>query len=80
MFINTPIEICEQRDPKGLYKKARAGEIKGFTGIDDPYESPTDAQLELDTGSLSIEQSVELLITELECRGILPNESALNTQ
>jgi len=74
VFINTPIEICEQRDPKGLYKKARAGEIKGFTGIDDPYESPAAAELVLDTGSLSIEQSVELLITELVGLGILPNE------
>ena len=75
VFINTPIEICEQRDPKGLYKKARAGEIKGFTGIDDPYESPTAAELVLNTGSLSIEQSVELLIAELVGLGILPNES-----
>ncbi len=40
VFVDTPIEVCEQRDPKGLYKKARAGEIKGFTGIDDPYEAP----------------------------------------
>lgn len=47
VFINTPIEICEQRDPKGLYKLARAGEIKGFTGIDDPYEAPTTPELVL---------------------------------
>ena len=45
VFINTPIEICEQRDPKGLYKQARAGKIKGFTGIDDPYEEPLAAEL-----------------------------------
>jgi len=47
VFINTPIEICEQRDPKGLYKLARAGEITGFTGIDDPYEAPNSPELEL---------------------------------
>lgn len=45
IFIDTPIEVCEQRDPKGLYKKARAGEIKGFTGIDDPYEAPARPEL-----------------------------------
>ena len=51
--MNTPIELCEQRDPKGLYKAARAGEISGFTGIDDPYEPPESAELELapDMGS-----------------------------
>jgi bifunctional enzyme CysN/CysC len=47
VFVDTPIELCEQRDPKGLYKLARAGEIKGFTGIDDPYEAPTAAELRL---------------------------------
>ena len=48
IFVNTPIEVCETRDPKGLYKKARAGELKGFTGIDDPYEAPEKAELVLD--------------------------------
>ena len=47
IFVDTPIELCEQRDPKGLYKKARAGEIKGFTGIDDPYEAPATPELRL---------------------------------
>ncbi len=47
VFVDTPIEICEQRDPKGLYAKARAGEITGFTGIDDPYEAPVDPDLRL---------------------------------
>ncbi|MEM9589057.1 MAG: adenylyl-sulfate kinase [Planctomycetota bacterium] len=51
VFVDTPLEICEQRDPKGLYKKARAGEIKHFTGIDDPYEAPTSPAIRLD-GSL----------------------------
>ena len=44
IFVDAPIEVCEKRDPKGLYKKARAGEIKGFTGIDDPYEAPLKAR------------------------------------
>ena len=47
MFVDTPIELCEQRDPKGLYAKARAGEITGFTGIDDPYEPPEHPELVL---------------------------------
>ena len=47
VFVDTPIELCEQRDPKGLYAKARAGEIKGFTGIDDPYEAPLEPELRL---------------------------------
>ncbi len=48
VFVDTPLEICESRDPKGLYKKARAGEIKNFTGISDPYEAPTAPELRLD--------------------------------
>src|SRR6058998_1387986 len=48
VFVDAPLEVCEARDPKGLYKKARAGEIKGFTGIDDPYEPPANAELTLD--------------------------------
>jgi bifunctional enzyme CysN/CysC len=47
VFIDTPIEVCEKRDPKGLYAKARAGELKGFTGIDDPYEAPIEPELRL---------------------------------
>ncbi len=62
VFVDTPIEICEQRDPKGLYAKARAGEITGFTGIDDPYEAPTAPELRLtpDDGSPS-EQAQRVL-------------------
>ena len=55
VFVDTPIEICEQRDPKGLYKKARAGEIKGFTGIDAPYEAPLKPEVHLQ-GDLPVEQ------------------------
>jgi adenylylsulfate kinase len=55
IFVDAPIEVCEKRDPKGLYKKARAGEIKGFTGIDDPYEAPNNPELRLDAGSKNAE-------------------------
>lgn len=58
IYINAPLEVCEQRDVKGLYKKARKGEIKGFTGIDSPYEAPIDPALEIKTDELSIEEAV----------------------
>jgi sulfate adenylyltransferase len=58
VWVSTPLEECEKRDVKGLYAKARRGEIKGFTGIDDPYESPADAVLELDTSKLSLDDAV----------------------
>ncbi|MCR9290871.1 MAG: adenylyl-sulfate kinase [Bacteroidetes bacterium] len=59
IYINTPLDICEARDVKGLYKKARKGEIKGFTGIDSPYEAPINPSYELKTEELSVEKSVE---------------------
>jgi adenylyl-sulfate kinase len=62
IFVNAPLEICEERDVKGLYKKARAGEVKNFTGIDSPYEAPTDPGLTLETAILSVDQSVGKLI------------------
>jgi len=58
IYVDTPIEICEQRDVKGLYKKARAGEIKGFTGIDSPYEAPENAALVIQTAGQELEASV----------------------
>ena len=71
VYVDCPLEEAEKRDPKGLYKKARAGEIKGFTGIDDPYEAPTKPELHLRTDQLSIEQSVLKIIDLLESKGIL---------
>lgn len=62
VFINTPIEICEQRDVKGLYKKARAGEIKDFTGINAPFEAPTNAKVVIKTKNKTITQSVDDLL------------------
>ena len=71
VFVDAPLEVAEMRDPKGLYKKARAGEIKGFTGIDDPYEAPETPELHLRTDQLSVEQSVQQLLDLLEQRGLL---------
>jgi len=62
VYLDTPLATCEQRDPKGLYKKARAGIIKQFTGISDPYEQPESAELKLNTGVLSINESVESIL------------------
>lgn len=74
VFVNTPIEVCEARDPKGLYKKARAGEIKGFTGIDDPYEAPERPEIDLKTAEGSVSDSVARLIGWLGDAGLLPGE------
>jgi len=71
VHLNTPIETCEQRDPKGLYKKARAGELKNFTGIDDPYEAPSAPELTIDATNTSPQQAAALLIEYLEKQGIL---------
>ena len=68
IFMNCPIDICEQRDPKGLYKKARLGEIKGFTGIDDPYEMPLNPELEINSSQMSVSGEVEKIISFLKER------------
>jgi adenylylsulfate kinase len=70
VFVNTPIETCEQRDPKGLYKKARAGQLKGFTGIDDPYEPPLRPELTIDATNTSPQQATVMLLEYLEKQGI----------
>jgi adenylylsulfate kinase len=62
VFVDAPIEICEQRDVKGLYKKARAGEVKNFTGIDSPYEIPDNPDVTIQTGTLSVEESIATLM------------------
>ena len=66
VFVDTPIEVCEERDPKGLYKKARSGEIKGFTGIDDPYETPNDPDLILTPENGLPEDGAKLVLQLLE--------------
>src|SRR5438128_2011941 len=72
VYVNTPIATCEQRDPKGLYKKARAGQLKNFTGIDDPYEEPHKPELTIDATNTSPQQAALTLIQILEKHGILP--------
>ncbi len=69
VFVDTPIEVCEERDPKGLYKKARAGEIKGFTGIDDPYEAPKKAELVIKPAEHSLEECVQQCLDFLASKG-----------
>lgn len=71
VYVDCSLAEAEKRDPKGLYKKARAGEIKGFTGIDDPYEAPLKPEVHLHSDEMTIEQELALLISELETRGIL---------
>jgi adenylylsulfate kinase len=71
VHIATPLEVCEQRDVKGLYKKARAGEISHFTGISDPYEAPQQADLVLDTSVTSLEDSVQQLLGLLKQKQII---------
>lgn len=69
IFVDCPLELCEQRDPKGLYKKARAGELKGFTGIDDPYEAPEKAELVLDAGKKNAETLADEVLAYLKRSG-----------
>ena len=71
VFVDTPLEICEQRDTKGMYEKARRGEIKGFTGIDDPYEAPLHAEITLDAVGQSPEANVDLILAELLAQGFV---------
>lgn len=71
VFVDTPIDVCERRDPKGLYKKARAGEIKGFTGIDDPYEAPPKAELVLHPDKDDVGQCVRRCLEYLEGAGFI---------
>ncbi|MBX2828869.1 MAG: adenylyl-sulfate kinase [Flavobacteriaceae bacterium] len=66
IFVNTPIEECERRDVKGLYAKARAGEIKDFTGVNAPYEAPTAPDIEIDTSQVSVDKAVELVLNYIE--------------
>ena len=71
IFVDTPIAVAEERDPKGLYKKARRGEIKNFTGIDSPYEAPENAEIRIDTSGRDIEQTVDEMMQRLRDLGIL---------
>ncbi len=71
VFIDTPLEVCEGRDPKGLYKKAREGEIPNFTGISSPYEAPNRAEIHIKNDKISIDECVEKVVEYLKSRGYL---------
>jgi len=72
VYVDTPIEVCEQRDVKGMYAKARQGLITGFTGVDDPYEAPIDPEITLDTVNFTPDQNASKIIRYLEMNGYLP--------
>ncbi len=65
VYVNAPLELCEARDVKGLYKKARAGEIKGFTGIDSPFEAPANPDIEIKTGEMSVEEACQMVYDKI---------------
>lgn len=75
VFVDAPLEVCESRDPKGLYKKARAGELKNFTGIDDPYESPVTPELHLAAGTASAEVLAKEVLAYLQNSMKIPSDS-----
>jgi adenylylsulfate kinase len=72
VYVEAPLDVLEERDTKGLYKKARAGIIKNFTGISDPYEAPVSPEVVLHTGKETIEESVAKVMAHLEARGLVP--------
>ena len=73
VFVSTPLEVCEKRDSKGLYARAREGKIKNFTGISSPYEAPEAPEIEIDSSKLSISECVDHVIRYLEAHGRLKN-------
>ena len=74
VFVDCSLEEAEKRDPKGLYKKARAGEIKNFTGIDDPYEAPENPEIHLHTDQMTLDEEVAMIIHYLESNGFLADK------
>ena len=78
IYVKCPLEICEQRDPKGLYVRARKGEISHFTGIDSPYEEPERAELIIDTSRTNVEEAVAEIIEYLHSHGYLASDSKLS--
>jgi adenylylsulfate kinase len=71
VFVDTPLAVCESRDPKGLYKKARQGEIPNFTGISSPYEAPQTPEIHIDNDGLSIEEAADVVVNYLQEKGYL---------
>ena len=78
VYMKTPLVVCERRDPKGLYKLARAGKLKGFTGIDDPYEAPSNAEIVLESDKLTVEAMAAELLIFLDSRGFLSSIPPVN--
>jgi len=77
VFVDAPLRVCEDRDVKGLYKRARAGEIKGFTGIDDPYEAPHSPEVHCQTDQETLEESVNKVLAQLEALGYVEVAAAV---
>jgi adenylylsulfate kinase len=77
VFVDAPLQVCEDRDVKGLYKRARAGEIKGFTGIDDPYEAPHSPEVHCQTHQETLEESVNKVLAQLEALGYVEVAAAV---
>lgn len=77
VYVNAPLEVCEERDVKGLYKRARAGEIKQFTGIDDPYEEPLQPEVNCETDKETVDESVQKVLTTLEQMGYIEAATAI---
>jgi adenylyl-sulfate kinase len=81
VHVNTPLSVCERRDTKGLYRRARAGTLQGLTGVNAPYEPPTQPELRLDTSITSVDESINILVNLLAIRGSIPhNRSIANTK
>ena len=71
MFVDTPLEVAEERDPKGLYKKVRRGELRNFSGVDSPYETPEHPDMRLDTTRVSAEEGARTILEHLERAGVI---------
>lgn len=80
VFINTPLEVCEERDVKGLYKEAREGKIKNFTGVNDPYENPLNPEIELDTTNRSVRECGDKILNYLDEKGFLLRKPNLEVE
>ncbi len=76
VFVDCSLAVAESRDPKGLYKRARAGEIKNFTGIDDPYEAPVNPEIHLRTDRMTLEQEIEIVLGHLEKNGFITRQQS----
>lgn len=79
VYLSTPLDVCEARDPKGLYAKARAGALAQFTGVSDPYEVPADAELVIDTSTTPVDEAVDRVLAALAAHGFVRGDSGLSS-